>query len=115
MWQFQQTGRSWSSASGTCSGGTWLHSTVRPSRANRAGLWSCQWIMLKTCSYCGQPFSMIHWHDHKPALLALDGRTVEWSQVPPEQVPEALDHDRPVCWKCHIAETIRHEHPDQVV
>ena len=74
-----------------------------------------RWYAGKTCSYCGQPFSMIHWHDHKPALLALDGRTVEWSQVPPEQVPEALDHDRPVCWNCHIAETFRREHPDLVV
>jgi len=74
-----------------------------------------RWYAGKTCSYCGKPFGLVHWHDHKPALLALDGRTVEWSQVPPEQVPEALDHDRPVCWNCHIVETFRREHPDLVV
>ncbi len=74
-----------------------------------------RWYAGKTCAYCGKPFGMVHWHDHKPALLGVDGRTAEWSQVPPQQVPEALDHDRPVCWNCHIAETFRREHPDLVV
>lgn len=73
------------------------------------------WYASKKCVYCGKAFSSIHWHDHKPALLDVDGRTVEWSQVPPERVPEALAHDRPVCWNCHIAETFRREHPDLVV
>jgi len=74
-----------------------------------------RWYAGKTCAYCGKPFGMVHWHDHKPALLGVDGRTAEWSQVSPQQVPEALDHDRPVCWNCHIAETFRREHPDLVV
>lgn len=74
-----------------------------------------RWYAGKKCVYCGKAFSMIHWHDHKPTLLGVDGRTVEWSQVSPERVPEELDHDRPVCWNCHIAETFRREHPDLVV
>ena len=74
-----------------------------------------RWYARKKCVYCGKAFSMIHWHDHKPVLLGVDGRTVEWSQVSPERVPEALAHDRPVCWNCHIAETFRREHPDLVV
>lgn len=74
-----------------------------------------RWYAEKSCVYCGKAFSMIHWHDHKPTLLGVDGRTVEWSQVSPERVPEELAHDRPVCWNCHIAETFRREHPDLVV
>jgi hypothetical protein len=74
-----------------------------------------RWYAGKKCVYCGQPFATVHWHDHKPALLGVDGRTVEWGQVPPEQVPAALAHDRPVCWNCHIAETFRREHPELVV
>jgi hypothetical protein len=74
-----------------------------------------RWYAGKKCVYCGKAFSSIQWHDHKPALLGMDGRTVEWSQVLPERVPEELAHDRPVCWNCHIAETFRREHPDLVV
>jgi hypothetical protein len=74
-----------------------------------------RWYAGKACSYCGKRFGEIHWHDHKPALLGLDGRTVEWPDVPAEKIPEALASDRPVCWNCHIVETFRREHSDLVV
>ncbi len=73
-----------------------------------------RWYQERSCAYCGKPFETIHWHDHKPALLNPDGRTVTWAQVPPEQVPEVLKTHRPVCWNCHGAETFRREHPDLV-
>jgi hypothetical protein len=74
-----------------------------------------RWYAGKKCVYCRRAFGTIHWHDHKPALLGGDGRTVEWSQLSPERVPEALAHGLPVCFNCHIAETFRREHPDLVV
>jgi len=73
-----------------------------------------RWYAGKTCVLCGTPFGAIHWHDHKPALLGPDDRTFEWQEIPAEQVPDALAHDEPVCWNCHIAETFRREHPDLV-
>ena len=74
-----------------------------------------RWYTGKSCLYCGKPFATIHWHDHKPALLDRDGRTMEWEQVAAEDVPDALGRDKPVCWNCHIAETFRRMHPELVV
>ena len=68
----------------------------------------------KRCAYCARAFGAIHWHDHRPALLEPDGRTVEWRELAPEQVPAALAAGKPVCWNCHVAETFRREHPDLV-
>ncbi len=74
-----------------------------------------RWYAGKSCAYCGRTFGAVHWHDHKPALLDRDGHTVEWQELAPEDVPGALDLDKPVCWTCHVAETFRREHPDLVV
>jgi hypothetical protein len=74
-----------------------------------------RWYEGKACVYCHRAFGTIHWHDYKPTLLAPDGRTVEWRELPVEQIPAALALDKPVCWNCHIAETFRREHPDLVV
>ncbi len=68
----------------------------------------------RACAFCGKPFGAIHWHDHKPALRRSDGTTVEWARLRPEQVPEALETAKPVCWNCHVAETFRREHPELV-
>jgi hypothetical protein len=68
----------------------------------------------KSCVYCGKRFDAIEWHDHKPALLNADGRTIEWRELAPEQVPGALAADKPVCWNCHVAQTFKREHPELV-
>lgn len=73
------------------------------------------WFQGKACVSCRQPFGKIHWHDHKPALLGSEGRTLEWSEIPAEGIPQALTTHRPVYWNCHIAETFRREHPELVV
>ena len=74
-----------------------------------------QWYAGKACVYCGQLFGKIHWHDHKPALMNAERRTVEWQEVPPEIIPEVLSTHLPVCWDCHLAESFRREHPELVV
>src|SRR5688572_28662023 len=43
-----------------------------------------RWCQGRQCVYCHARFGDIHWHDHKPALLAPGGGLVEWSQVPAE-------------------------------
>jgi hypothetical protein len=74
-----------------------------------------KWYQGQECAYCHRRFGHINWHDHRPALVNSNRRTVQWDKVPVEKLPEILKTHRPVCWDCHIAETFRREHPDLVV
>jgi len=70
-----------------------------------------QWFRGRSCAYCHRPIEQIHWHDHRPALLSPDKKTIQWNDVPPERLPEVFETHSPVCWSCHIAETFRRQHP----
>jgi hypothetical protein len=72
------------------------------------------WYKGKACAYCHMRFGQIHLTDHKPALLNADRRIVEWGEIPPEKIPEALATHLPVCWNCGVAESFRLEHPELV-
>ncbi len=74
-----------------------------------------QWYQGQKCVYCHKPFGEIHWHDHPPALLGSERRTVEWDKIPTEKLQEVMGTHWPVCWNCHIAQTFRREHPELVV
>jgi hypothetical protein len=74
-----------------------------------------RWYQGQECWYCHKPFGDIHWHDHPPALLNRDNKTVQWTEIPPENLQKALGTHRPVCWSCHMAESFRREHPEKVV
>lgn len=74
-----------------------------------------KWYEGRECAYCRKPFGQIEWHDHRPALMNAERKTVQWTEVPPENLPDVLATHWPVCWDCHIAETFRREHPDLVV
>lgn len=73
------------------------------------------WYEDKHCVSCGKQFGDIHWLDKQPALLSPEGKTVEWSELAPERVPDALATHFPVCWDCHITETFCRQHPDMIV
>jgi len=73
------------------------------------------WYRGRACVYCRKPFGEIHWHDHRPALMGPDRKTVQWSELPAEELPQVLETHWPVCWSCHIAQTFRREHPELVV
>ena len=73
------------------------------------------WYLGKHCASCGKKFAEIQWSEHKPALLSPEGKTVEWRELPPEKVPDALKTHFPVCWDCHITETFCREYPDLIV
>jgi len=74
-----------------------------------------QWYQGQNCAYGHKPFGEIHWHDHPPALLDNDLKTVQWNEIPAEKLQEVLSTHWPVCWNCHIAESIRREHRELVV
>jgi integrase len=44
-----------------------------------------------------------------------DRKTVQWSDLPAEKLPQVFETHRPVCWSCHIAQTFRRGHPELVV
>ena len=74
-----------------------------------------KWYKGKHCSVCGKIFSEITWLDHKPALMAPGNPSLEWSEIPPENISETLAMHMPVCGNCLIAETFRRRYPELVV
>lgn len=73
-----------------------------------------QWYAGKPCAYCQKPLGEIHWHDHPPALVNEQGKTIQWNEVPVEKLQQTFETHLPVCWDCHVAETFRREHPELV-
>jgi len=73
------------------------------------------WYEGKRCAFCAKPIQQTDGLGHQPALMDPNGRTVQWHEVPPEQLPEVLASFRPVCWNCHVTETFRRDHPEMVV
>src|SRR5215468_7956178 len=41
-------------------------------------LWTkvSDWYRGRACAYCHKPFLELHWHDHRPALVSPEGKTV---------------------------------------
>ncbi len=74
-----------------------------------------KWYAGKICVLCRKPFAPLHHLDHAPALLAPDHKTVEWKDVPPQQLPEVFATHWPICWNCHVVETFRRMHPELIV
>jgi hypothetical protein len=72
------------------------------------------WYEDSTCAVCSKSIGPINWTTHKPALMAPDRRTLTWDEVPAEKLPDVLSTHWPVCWDCHIAETLVREHPEWV-
>jgi hypothetical protein len=74
-----------------------------------------QWFTGKKCVYCHKPIDPLSDLDDAPALMRIpDCKTVEWKDLPAEQLPAAFSECVPVCWSCHITETLIREHPERV-
>ena len=73
-----------------------------------------RWYQGRKCVYCHKPFGDIRWHDHPPALVGEQGQTIEWKEIPLENLQPTLSTHWPVCWNCHVAETFRRRHPELV-
>ena len=72
------------------------------------------WYEGQECVFCQQRFGRLHHLDRAPALMGPDRTTMEWDHFPPEQLPELLLTYKPVCWDCHVSETVRREHRELV-
>jgi hypothetical protein len=72
------------------------------------------WYEGKTCALCGREFGRVDWSTNKPAILDAERRTWEWREFPAAEIPEILRTHQPVCWDCHIIESLIRKHPDRV-
>ena len=73
------------------------------------------WYEGKTCFFCHKPFRDVQWAGQKPALITADKTSLEWSRIPVEQLTETLETASPVCFACHMANTLVREHPELVI
>jgi len=82
--------------------------------AHQAWTVAAKWFAGKKCAYCGDAIPPVTHMDRMPALVNLEKKTYEWNEIPPEDLPDAFEACKPVCWNCHIAETFIRQHPDLV-
>jgi hypothetical protein len=71
-----------------------------------------RWYEGKSCASCGRPVGHIDWAGSQPALLPADGVSLDWSQVSAEHLRETLATTAPICFTCHTANRMAHEHPE---
>lgn len=72
------------------------------------------WYGEKACASCGQPIGKIDWSGSPPALLLADRISVEWKQVPADELVETLAVALPICFACHTTNRLVQEHPELV-
>jgi hypothetical protein len=72
------------------------------------------WYRGQSCVFCGKPIPEVNWTEHRPALLSPDRVTVSWKDVKPETLPDTLISHKPVCWDCHVVQSVVRERPDVV-
>jgi hypothetical protein len=72
------------------------------------------WYKGKVCASCGQTFTDIEW-SRKPALLTVGDSSLDWEQVSADRLYEVLAASAPLCFACHMANKLVHEHPELVV
>lgn len=73
------------------------------------------WYTGKSCVICFKPIEEIVWHERPPALRTPQGTTREWKDVAPQELPDVLGSNEPVCWRCHVTESFRREHNEWVI
>ena len=64
------------------------------------------------CEYIVMPSA---WAGRKPARLGADGVAVDWNEVPADKLHDTLAAASPVCFACHMANTLVREHPELAV
>jgi hypothetical protein len=73
-----------------------------------------KWCEGKTCQSCGRPIGPVVPGAAQPAVISADRVSVEWSDIPAEQLLDTLSAGQPVCFACHTASKMMREHPELV-
>jgi hypothetical protein len=74
-----------------------------------------KWYEGKTCAWCGKAIPEVSGIGAHAAVLSADRVTVEWSEIPAEQLPDTLAAGSPICFSCHMASKMLREHPELVI
>jgi hypothetical protein len=74
-----------------------------------------RWYDDRACAFCGQTIGPIAWHERPPGVVTSDHATLLWKDVSAEQLPKLFASSEPVCWRCHVVESFRREHPEMVI
>jgi hypothetical protein len=74
-----------------------------------------EWYHGKSWAHCQKPFTDMHWHDRRAALLSPEREAKPGNEIPAETLPQAFQMYLPVCSDCYIAETFRRQNPDRVL
>ena len=74
-----------------------------------------KWYAGKRCACCGRPIGEISVPGAQPAVLCADKVSVEWSQIPADRLSETLAAASPICFACHMGNTLVRTHPELVV
>ena len=72
------------------------------------------WGEGRACALCGWHLGQFGALEGDLALLAPDGTTVAWQDVPPDELLEVFSTHEPACRNCHVVETFRREHPELI-
>ncbi len=73
------------------------------------------WYAGKNCAWCSRPIGDIHVAERRPTVLLPSQLSVEWNEIPAERLQETLTTALPLCFGCHIANTMRRTHPELVI
>jgi hypothetical protein len=74
-----------------------------------------RWYEGKSCVWCRRPIGDIHLAERKPTLLMPDQASLEWADIPAERLQETLERALPLCFGCHVANTMVRKHPELVI
>jgi len=91
-----------------------LEQIERDPERHRVWTIASNWYAGKRCIYCRKPIETLSHFDRSPALLDYEWKTAEWDHLPAETLPAEFSRELPVCWSCHVTETLLREHPDVV-
>jgi hypothetical protein len=74
-----------------------------------------KWYAGKACASCGRPIGHVQWGTSQPALISADKKSMEWKDVPADRLYETLEVTAPLCFACHMANTLVREHPELAI
>lgn len=72
-----------------------------------------EWTAGKACALCNKELA-VDPGLHRPALMSPERVTFEGTDLRVEDLAEIFATHQPICWDCHIIETLYRMHPDLI-